>query len=208
MAIRPKLKSKGDRTSQARRATNNELERTAVTPAVLPESAARSQEFKPDMSSDVLSDHPALAIDSDNQKLNVKMVKIGEETHITVFGDLKRDFGTQDRDFLEGLLDQVGNASPKSSRHLEEIGLDAWGVKQVADEIGIKHMLAFIKESKPKDPIQATLLAQMAAVNAAAMSFANRLANAKSLAERDSAERTLNKLMRTFAAQVEALQRY
>ena len=40
------------------------------------------------------------------------------------------------------------------------------------------------------------------------MSFANRLANAKSLAERDSADRTFNKLMRTFAAQVEALQRY
>ena len=40
------------------------------------------------------------------------------------------------------------------------------------------------------------------------MSFANRLANTKSLTERDSAERTFNKLMRTFAAQVETLQRY
>ena len=69
-------------------------------------------------------------------------------------------------------------------------------------------MLAFIREGKPRDTIEATLLAQMAATDEFAMSFANRLANAKNLTERDSAERTFNKLMRTFAAQVEALQRY
>ena len=34
MAIQAKRKSKGDRTSQGRRATNDELERTAVTPAL------------------------------------------------------------------------------------------------------------------------------------------------------------------------------
>ena len=88
------------------------------------------------------------------------------------------------------------------------MGLDLWGTKQFVDELGIEQMLAFIKGSKPRDPVEATLLGQMAATNAAAMSFANRLANAKSLAERDSAERTFNELMRTFAAQVEALQRY
>ena len=48
----------------------------------------------------------------------------------------------------------------------------------------------------------------MAATDVAIMNFANRLAHARSLPERDSAERTYNKLMRTFAAQVEALQRY
>ena len=40
MAIQAKRKSKGDRTSQARRATSNRPEQTAVTPAMLPESAA------------------------------------------------------------------------------------------------------------------------------------------------------------------------
>ena len=48
MAIQAKQKSKRDRTSQARRATSSELERTAVTLALLPESAARSQQFKPE----------------------------------------------------------------------------------------------------------------------------------------------------------------
>ena len=40
MAIQPNQKSTGDRTSQARRATSNRPEQTAVTPAILPESAA------------------------------------------------------------------------------------------------------------------------------------------------------------------------
>ena len=48
MAIQTKQKSKGDRTSQARRATDSELGRTAVTPVLLPESAARSRQFKPE----------------------------------------------------------------------------------------------------------------------------------------------------------------
>ena len=52
------------------------------------------------------------------------------------------------------------------------------------------------------------LVAQMAATHVATMRFANRLAHVESLQERDSAERTYNKLARTFVAQVEALQRY
>ena len=40
MAIQPKQKSKSDRTSRARRLTSNKPELTAVTPAMLPESAA------------------------------------------------------------------------------------------------------------------------------------------------------------------------
>ena len=208
MAIQAKLKSKGDRTSPARRATNDELERTAVTPALLPENAARSQQFKPEESG---AADPALATESDDQTVSVGMCKIGDETHVTLIGDLKsfmRDFGTKDPDFLYGLIHQVANASPKASSYLEDIGLDSWGTKQFVDELGIKKMLAFIKGGKPGDPIEATLLGQMAATDAATMSFANRLANAKSLTERDSAERTFNKLSRTFAAQVEALQRY
>ena len=208
MAIQAKQKSKRDRTSQARRATNSELERTAVTLALLPESAARSQQFKPE---ELGAADEWLATDFDNRTVKLKMFKRGDKTYVTLGGDIQslmRDLGTKDLDFLNGLVDQVANASPTPSSYLEDIGLDSWGTKQFVDELRIQQMLAFIREGKPRDPIEATLLAQMAATDAAVMSFFNRLANAKSLAERDSAERTLNKLMRTFAAQVEALQRY
>jgi hypothetical protein len=72
----------------------------------------------------------------------------------------------------------------------------------------MKFMLAFIKNSEPRDEIEATLAAQMAATHVAIMRFANRLAHAESLQEQDSAERAYNKLARTYAMQMEALQRY
>jgi len=124
------------------------------------------------------------------------MGKIGDVTHITLEGEtsaLMSSFGTRDPDFLYGLVHQVGNAGSKG---------------QYPDERGIKFMLAFIKRSKPRDEIEAALIAQMAATEVAAMRAANRLAHAESLQEQDSAERAFNRLTRTFAALVEALQRY
>ena len=115
MAIQAKQKSKGDRSSKARRATNDELERTAVTPALLPENAARSQQFKPEESG---AEDEWLAINSDDQTAKLKMFKRGEKTYVTVVGDVQsllRDLGTKDQDFLHGLVDQVANASPKAS---------------------------------------------------------------------------------------------
>ena len=139
------------------------------------------------------------------------MRKIGDDTHVTLVGDTKslmRDFGTEDPDFFAGLIDQLANASSKGSLYLDELGLTSRDVRQYPDVLGIKFMLAFVKRKKPADEIEATLLSQMAATNVATMKMANRLAHATNLPERDSAERTYNKLARTFAVQVEALQRY
>ncbi len=69
-------------------------------------------------------------------------------------------------------------------------------------------MLSVIKGIKPNDQLEAMLAAQMAAVHRAAMTFAKRLAGVETLPQQDSAERALNKLMRTFTTQMEALKRY
>ena len=61
---------------------------------------------------------------------------------------------------------------------------------------------------QPKDQLDTMLAAQMAAVHMLTMNFAGRLASAVDLVQQDFAERTLNKLARTFAAQVETLKRY
>jgi hypothetical protein len=95
--------------------------------------------------------------------------------------------------FLEGLFSQISNAS-------------AIGGK--ANEKDINFMVSVVASIKPKEEIEAMLAAQMAAVHMSAMISARRLANAETLEQRDSAERTFNKLTRTFAAQVEALKRY
>jgi hypothetical protein len=136
------------------------------------------------------------AADSVDQVMKLGMCKIGDVTHVTLEGDLSAlmpRFGTNDPDFFLGLLHQVSNAGTKGRE---------------PDEAGIKFQLAFIKSVEPRDEIEGALIAQMAATHAAVMRFANRLAHAESLHEQDGAERAFTKLTRTFAAQVEALQRY
>jgi len=138
----------------------------------------------------------ALASEPVDRAAELTMCKIRGVTHITLEGELSdflRSFGSREPDFLFGLVHQVGNAGSNG---------------EGPDERGIKFMLAFIKSRKPRDEIDAALLAQMGATHVAAMRFAHRLAHAESLQEQDSAERTFNKLMRTFAGLVEARQRY
>ncbi len=69
-------------------------------------------------------------------------------------------------------------------------------------------MLSVVKGIKPRDQIEIMLAAQMAAIHEAIMTFTKRLAHVETIAQQDSAERALNKLARTFATQMEALQRY
>ena len=76
------------------------------------------------------------------------------------------------------------------------------------DERHLNFMLAMIKGIESRDQIEAMLAAQMAAVHNATMTFARRLNNVDNIPQQDSAERTFNKLSRTFVAQVEALKRY
>jgi hypothetical protein len=65
-----------------------------------------------------------------------------------------------------------------------------------------------VKGIEPKDQVEAMLAAQMAAVHLTTMTFARRLANVENIPQQDSAERSFNKLARTFTTQLEALKRY
>jgi len=62
--------------------------------------------------------------------------------------------------------------------------------------------------SSPRDELEVMLAAQMAAIHCATMTFARRLNHVENIPQQDSAERTLNKLARTFTTQMEALKRY
>jgi hypothetical protein len=61
---------------------------------------------------------------------------------------------------------------------------------------------------KPRDQIEAMLLTQMAGVHMATTRFIQELAGAENILQQDFAERALNRLARTFAAQTEAFKRY
>jgi hypothetical protein len=101
--------------------------------------------------------------------------------------------GTVDHDFFRGLLRQLINGSVRAGQ---------------IDECSVNFMVAVIKGIKPRDDLEIMLATQMAAIHDAFMRATQALANATTIPEQDSAERLLNKLARTFATQMEALQRY
>jgi hypothetical protein len=106
---------------------------------------------------------------------------------------LMEAIGTADYDFYAGLIQQLGNSSSRGGK---------------VDEGLLNFMLSVVKGIKPRDQIEIMLAAQMAAIHEAIMTFTKRLAHVDTIAQQDSAERALNKLARTFATQMEALQRY
>lgn len=77
-----------------------------------------------------------------------------------------------------------------------------------ADEGASNFVLGFAETMQPKDPAETLLVTQMAAIHQATMMMARRLNHVENLPQQDSAERALNKLARTFAAQMDTLKRY
>ena len=101
--------------------------------------------------------------------------------------------GVADRDAMHGMLGQLVKASVKGER---------------PDDVTLAFMISMVKSLKPRDAVEAMLVAQMVSVHVMAMRCAHHLANAEDLAQQDSAGRALGRLARTFPAQIEALNRY
>ena len=101
--------------------------------------------------------------------------------------------GVADRDAMHGILRQLVKASVSGEN---------------PDEVNLSFMISMVKSIKPRDSVEAMLVAQMVSVHVMAMRCAHHLANAEDLAQHDSAARALGRLARTFPAQIEALNRY
>jgi len=102
-------------------------------------------------------------------------------------------FGVPDSDAMHGMLKQLVKASVSG---------------QKPDPISLAFMISMVESIKPRDAVEAMLVAQMVSVHVLAMRCAYRLANADDIARQDSAGRVLGRLARTFPAQIEALNRY
>ena len=101
--------------------------------------------------------------------------------------------GVADRNAMYGILQQLVKASVKGER---------------PDPVNLTFMISMVRSIKPRDAVEAMLVAQMVSVHVMAMRCAYRLANADDIARQDSAGRALGRLARTFPAQIEALNRY
>lgn len=76
------------------------------------------------------------------------------------------------------------------------------------DEGATNFALGFVDAMEPKDSAEALLLTQMAATHQATMMLARRLNHVENIPQQDAAERALNKLARSYAAQMDTLKRY
>jgi hypothetical protein len=101
--------------------------------------------------------------------------------------------GVADGDAMHGILRQLVKASVNGQR---------------ADAVNLAFMISMVKSIKPRDSVEAMLVAQMVSVHVMAMRCAYHLANAEDIARQDSAGRALGRLARTFPIQMEALNRY
>ena len=101
--------------------------------------------------------------------------------------------GVADRDAMHGILQQLVKASVSGEK---------------PDAVNLAFMISMVESIKPRDSIEAMLVAQMVSVHVMAMRCAYHLANAEDIARQDSAGRALGRLARTFPAQMEALNRY
>ncbi len=101
--------------------------------------------------------------------------------------------GVADREAMHGILRQLVKASVSG---------------ESPDEVNLAFMISMVTSIKPRDSVEAMLVAQMVSVHVMAMRCAHHLAEACDLAQHDSAARALGRLARTFPAQIEALNRY
>jgi hypothetical protein len=101
--------------------------------------------------------------------------------------------GVSDRDAMHGILRQLVKASVNGNK---------------PDAATLAFMISMVESIKPRDSIEAMLVAQMVSVHVMAMRCAHHVAIADDIARQDSAVRALGRLARTFPAQIDTLNRY
>lgn len=106
---------------------------------------------------------------------------------------LAEALGAVDLDALHGMLSQLVKASAVARR---------------PDQGNLSFMVSTLKNIAPKDSLEAMLAAQMVSIHVASMRCACRLACTDDVPQQESLSRTLTRLARTYAAQMEALNRH
>ena len=133
---------------------------------------------------------PNVTASIDNGTAQLTFTHSAPDVALPVFME---SLGTADEDFMNGLSVQLVKL--------------AWNGSSV-NEQDFKFLLSTVAALEPKDEVEAMLAAQMAVVHNATMASARRLKVAETSLQRETSGRALNKLARTFVAQVEALKRY
>jgi hypothetical protein len=163
--------------------------------ALQPDRSHRSSAEPPDQSVPHNTDkvRTASAENKANSPHNSKVPRL-KDLHPTPPGVevLKKALSSDDLDFLEGIFTQLTVLAHRNGD---------------VDQHQLDFLLSIVKGVKQTNQVETLLAAQMAAVYDATMTLARHLSTAENLEEANSFGNLFSKLARTFAAQVEALQR-
>jgi hypothetical protein len=131
-------------------------------------------------------------------------IKVDQKGETVSIGPDHEDLGTGSA--LQ--MSAIGAAYPGFYEHTLSALANIGTIKRVTSGGKIEQLMAMVAGVKPRDQLESMLAVQMAAVHDATMEMAARMKRVDTIQQHDSAERSLNKLARTFAAQMEALKRY
>ena len=149
--------------------------------------------LQPHTTSPLAANDPSGPAENPRVKLYKRRIAISHPDPAAGERLLAEALGAADRDAMHGILRQLVKASV---------------VGQQPDEANLAFMISTIRSIAPKDSIEALLVSQMVSVHMAAMRCACRLACTDDLPQQEGVTRALTRLSRTFAAQVEALNRH
>jgi hypothetical protein len=106
---------------------------------------------------------------------------------------IAKALGITDATLYSGAIQQLINVSSQG----REINIDA-----------LNFAVSLVRGIEPRDHLETMLAMQMAAVHMASMTFARKMNHTETIPQLDLQERVVNKLMRTFTSQMEALRKH
>jgi hypothetical protein len=135
------------------------------------------------------------------QTVGIKLTRQGEVLNI----------GLDHPDVAAGsalLCNSLGTGSHLFAGYIVQGLVHATTKKGEAHAGDLNDALSVVQALHPHDEVEAMLMSQMAMIHQAAMHCARRLSNSDNLEAIEAHDRGLNRLSRTYAAQMEALKRY
>jgi len=121
---------------------------------------------------------------------------------------LSEAIGASDEAFGIGLLNQMASIAGRDGYMMSCMG--DWMPDSMGEPMGdtMNFMVSMVKGIEPKDTLEAALAVQIAAIHVATMRQASRLSSHLHPDSYSVSERALNRLARTFAAQMDTLKKY
>jgi hypothetical protein len=139
--------------------------------------------------------HPAPRVKVDHQPSKPVIARAEGEPKTSAVAQIAA-FGTTSIDFFSRTFQELLEASCRGTQ------------SQPFEELDVNGALAAMHGIAPRDEVEGMLAAQMVAVHSAAMRSLRMLTGSEAVTQQDSNGNLAVKLLRTYAMQMEALQRY